>query len=129
MSLAIPFDSEIHAVIEAWLRAVKANDAGAIAEIHAEEGRILVAGSPIISGRPAIAEFWKGLLAVTNDTVSFGPTTIDVDASGTMAFEIGTYSFSVGAAGEASKSSGKYAVVWRKIGGAWKVCVDSLVAD
>lgn len=129
MAPATPFETEIRSVIEAWLAAVRANDSAKIAEIHAEDGRILVAGSPIISGRPAIAEFWKGLLAATNDTVVFGPTTVDVDDAGTMAFEVGTYSFSTGAPGETTESTGKYVVVWRKIDGTWKVSVDSLVAS
>jgi uncharacterized protein (TIGR02246 family) len=128
MTLASPSEGEIRATIDAWLAAVRANDAAKIAEIHAEDGRILAAGAPVISGRPAIQEFWSGLLAVTNDTVVFGPTTIDVDPAGTMAFEVGTYSFKTGEAGSGTDNSGKYVVVWKKIAGEWKVCVDSLVA-
>lgn len=120
---------EIRSVIEVWLGAVRANDAAKIAEVHAEDGRILVAGAPVISGRAAIAEFWGGLLAATNDTVIFGPTTIDVDPAEAMAFEVGTYSFKTGGEGGETDNSGKYLVVWKKIAGEWKVCVDSLVAD
>ncbi|WP_020187910.1 SgcJ/EcaC family oxidoreductase [Methylopila sp. 73B] len=122
-------ESEIRSAIEVWLGAVRANDAAKIAEVHAEDGRILVAGAPVIAGRAAIAEFWAGLLAATNDTVVFGPTTIDVDPAEAMAFEVGTYSFKTGDAGAETDNSGKYVVVWKKIDGAWKVCIDSLVAD
>jgi uncharacterized protein (TIGR02246 family) len=128
MTLASQSEGEIRATIEDWLAAVRANDAAKIAGIHAEDGRILAAGAPVIAGRAAIEEFWKGLLAVTNDTVVFGPTTIDVDPAGTMAFEVGTYSFMTGEAGSETENSGKYVVVWKKIAGEWKVCVDSLVA-
>jgi uncharacterized protein (TIGR02246 family) len=121
-------ESEIRSTIAAWLAAVRSEDAAAIAEIHAEDGRILVGGSPVIAGRAAIADFWKGLLAVTNGTVVFGPTTIEVDPAGAMAFEVGTYSFKTGGPGEETANAGNYLVVWKKVGGEWKVCVDSLVA-
>jgi uncharacterized protein (TIGR02246 family) len=129
MATASAAETDIRATIDAWLSAVRSNDSDKIAAIHAEDGRIIVAGSPVISGRQAIAEFWHGLLAITSDTVTFGPTLIDVDPAGTMAFEVGTYAFSTGATGELVKNAGKYTVVWKKIGGSWKVCVDSLVAD
>jgi uncharacterized protein (TIGR02246 family) len=118
-------EGEIRTTIEAWLAAVRAEDHAAIAEIHAEDGRIIVANSPVISGRAAIAEFWKGLLAATDGTVVFGPTTIEVDGGGSMAFEVGTYSFKTGE----TANSGNYLVAWKKVGEVWKVGVDSLVAS
>ena len=118
-------ETEIRSTIDAWLAAVRDEDAAAIGQIHAEDGRILVSGSPVISGRGAIADFWKGLLAVTNGTVAFGPDTIEVDEAGAMAFEVGSYSFKTGE----TANSGNYLVVWKKVGDEWKVCVDSLVAS
>ncbi len=117
-------EAEIRSTIHAWLAAVQAQNPAAIAQIHAEDARILLGGSPVVLGRAAIEDFWKGLIEVTNGTVVFGPTTIEVDAADSMAFEVGTYSFT--AAGV--ENAGNYLVVWKKIDGEWKVGVDALVA-
>ena len=129
MSLSSNAEIQIRSVIAGWLEAVAAGDTKAIAEIYAEDGRILVAGSPVISGRAAIEDFWRGLLAASAGSLVFGPTTIDVDAAGTMAFEVGTYSFESRSGDDTTRTSGNYVVVWKNIDGSWNVAVDALVAD
>lgn len=47
MSVISESENEIRAVISGWLGSVASGDAGSIAGIYAEDGRILVAGSPV----------------------------------------------------------------------------------
>ncbi|MCJ2130773.1 YybH family protein [Methylobacterium sp. E-045] len=129
MSIISESENEIRAVISGWLGSVASGDAGSIAGIYAEDGRILVAGSPVIGGRPAIEAFWQGLLAASAGTLVFGPTTIEVDAAGTMAFEVGTYRFETRSDGVTTRNAGGYVVVWKKTSGSWQVSVDALVAN
>ena len=83
-------------------------------------------GSPMIRGHDGIAAYWQagvqqiGQLKLT--TVSARPVGADAIV------DIGTYSDQPKAAG-APAESGKYVVIWRKVGGDWKIAVDIWNSD
>ncbi|WP_051439901.1 SgcJ/EcaC family oxidoreductase [Methylobacterium sp. 10] len=129
MSLLSESEFQIRSVIAKWLDAVAAGDTATIAGIYAEDGRILLAGSPVISGRAAIEGFWQGLLTASASSLVFGPTTIEVDAAGTMAFEVGTYSFKTMSDDVSTHNSGNYVVVWKNIDNFWNVSIDALISN
>lgn len=52
------------------------------------------------------------------------PTKIDVSSSGDMAYEIGTYSLNFHGDKGPVQDEGKYVVVWKNVGGAWKAAAD-----
>jgi ketosteroid isomerase-like protein len=75
----------------------------------------------MVKGRAAIAALWKSLAEQVGDPQL---TTLDVKPLGPAAArEIGTVSLKT--KGPASKEvSGKYVVVWEKVGADWKLATD-----
>jgi len=77
--------------------------------------------SEMIRGNEAIGEFWKA----TRDSgvQSAALTTVDVERSGNVAYEVGKVSLTIQPAGkEPTTAVAKYVVVWkRQTDGAWKL--------
>ena len=61
--------------------------------------------------------------------LTFVPEGIIVSGSGDMALDRGTYSLTVAPGGSTQTDTGKYVVVWRKIGGDWKAAADIFNSD
>ena len=104
-----------------WTDAFNKGDAGAVAAMYTEDAYVLPPGHDIVQGRSAIEAFWKGAAQqvgdaklVTLNVLPLGPRS---------AREIGTVTLE-------SKTQppqqivGKYAVVWRQIGGHWLLATD-----
>ena len=75
----------------------------------------------MVQGRAAIGEMWKGMAEQVGDPKL---TTLDVKALGpSAAREIGT--FTMKTKGPTPRDvSGKYVVVWEKVGNDWKLAAD-----
>jgi ketosteroid isomerase-like protein len=61
--------------------------------------------------------------------LTFVPEQIIVSASGDMALDRGAYELTVAPNGTAQTDTGKYVVVWRKVGGKWKAAADIFNSD
>ncbi len=61
--------------------------------------------------------------------LTFVPEQIIVSSSGDMALDRGTYRLAVAPNGTAQTDTGKYVVVWRKVGGEWKAAADIFNSD
>jgi ketosteroid isomerase-like protein len=57
------------------------------------------------------------------------PEQIVVSSSGDMALDRGTYSLTIAPDGTTQTDTGKYVVVWRKIGSEWKAAADIFNSD
>jgi uncharacterized protein (TIGR02246 family) len=112
-----------------WVAAVSKKDAVSIVQFYAAEARIMPANAPTARGRAAIAEFWRGFLELPGLDFSFEPQVIKVAEAGDLAYDVGTYSLSHGAAQARVQDRGKYLVVWEKVGGEWKAMVDTFNSD
>jgi uncharacterized protein (TIGR02246 family) len=112
-----------------WVAAVSKKDPAAVAEFYAPDARIMPENVPAVRGRAAIVEFWKGFLALPGLELNFEPQVIKVAEAGDLAYDIGTYSLSYGAAQSRVQDRGKYLVVWEKVGGEWKAMVDTFTSD
>jgi ketosteroid isomerase-like protein len=78
-------------------------------------------GSGMVKGRAAIAAMWKGMAEQVGDPKL---TTLDVKALGpSAARELGTFSFMTKGANP-KEVTGKFVVVWEKIGSDWKLATD-----
>jgi ketosteroid isomerase-like protein len=86
--------------------------------VYTENARILPPGAPMISGRAAIIDFWRGIVAsgLTRATL----TTIDTLPAGDSVVEIGRADLTV----TGKNVAVKYVVYWRQEEGAWKWHVD-----
>ena len=105
----------------AWTAAFNKGDAQAVAAMSAEDAYVLPPGSDIVKGRAAIEAFWRQAAQQMGDAKL---TTLDVLPLGrNAAREIGTVSLKTKSQ-PPQEIVGKYAVVWRKIGGQWKLATD-----
>jgi ketosteroid isomerase-like protein len=96
----------------------------ALDEIYTADARILPPGAPLISGRPAIKEFWANLIESVNPKAA-DLTSVDVISSGDGAVEIGRARLIVEPEGQpASEMEVKYVVYWRQEDAKWKWHID-----
>jgi uncharacterized protein (TIGR02246 family) len=122
-------EAAIRGEIARWQGLVKSKDAAAIAGLYTEDGAVMPANAPIGKGRAAIQQTWAGMLATPAFDLTFSPEQIIVSSSGDMALDRGTYRLTVAPGGTAQTDTGKYVVVWRKIGGNWKAAADIFNSD
>jgi uncharacterized protein (TIGR02246 family) len=117
-------EQAIRAHVDHWLQLVKAKDASGIAEIYAEDGAVMPPNAPIGKGRAAIQQTWASMMRTPGFDLTFNPELIVISSSGDMALDRGTYTLTVAPEGTTQTDTGKYVVVWRKIGGDWKAVAD-----
>jgi ketosteroid isomerase-like protein len=106
-------------------RNVRQQDASRLVQaFYAEDAVLMPPDQPAISGQSRIAEFWGGMFQAGVRAAKLETTQLDV--SGDLASEIGTYTLKMQAPGtETTEAKGKYVVVLRKQkDGAWKAVTD-----
>jgi uncharacterized protein (TIGR02246 family) len=122
-------ESAIRGHVDRWLQLVKAKDAAGIAQLYAEDGAVMPPNAPIGKGRRAIQQTWASMMRTPGFGLTFVPEQIVVSSSGDMALDRGTYSLTIAPDGTTQTDTGKYVVVWRKIGREWKVAADIFNSD
>jgi len=122
-------EQAIRAHVDRWLQLVKAKDAAGIAELYAEDGAVMPPNAPIGKGRTAVQQTWASMMRTPGFGLTFVPEQIVVSSSGDMALDHGTYSLTLAPDGTTQTDTGKYVVVWRKIGREWKVAADIFNTD
>lgn len=106
---------------DAWSAAFNKGDAAAVAAMYTEDAYVLPPGSELIKGRSAIEGFWRQAAQQMGDAKL---TTVDVLPLGPgAAREIGTVALKTKSQ-PPQEIVGKYAVVWLKVGGDWKLATD-----
>jgi uncharacterized protein (TIGR02246 family) len=107
-------------------QAFAARDYAKVANFYTEDAYLLPSGSPLVHGRAAIQAFWTK----AGDAISdFKLKTVDVKPlSPTAAREIGSFSLTLKGA-QPQQATGKYVVVWEKVGNDWKLATDIWNAD
>jgi len=113
--------AEIAAANAKWVELFNKGDFTGVASLYTDDATAFPPGSSMVKGRAAIAAMWKGMAEQVGDPKV---TTIDVKRLGRFAArEIGT--FSLKTKGRAPKEvTGKYVVVWEKVGRDWKLAAD-----
>jgi uncharacterized protein (TIGR02246 family) len=113
--------AEIDAANAKWIELFNKGDFAGIGSLYTEDATAFPPGSAMVKGRAAIANMWKSMAEQVTDPQL---TTLDVKSLGPAAArEIGT--FSLKTKGSTPKEvSGKYVVVWEKVGADWKLAAD-----
>lgn len=115
--------SEIDAANAKWIVAFNKGDAAAVAQLYTERATALPPGAPMAKGRAAIQALWQG--AIKNGVKNITLKTVQLDQFGNAAREIGEYSLDApNAQKQITHEQGKYVVLWRHIGGSWKLDTD-----
>ena len=122
-------EQAIRGQADRWLQLVKAKDAAGIAELYAEDGAVMPPNAPIGKGRAAIQQTWASMMNTPGFNLTFTPEQIVLSSSGDMALDRGTYQLTIAPSGKAQNDTGKYVVVWRKIGNEWKAAADIFNSD
>ena len=113
--------ADIQKLDDAWAVAFNKGDVKAVAAMYAEDAYVLPNMGEMVHGRAAIEEFFKGATQQIGDIALKAG---DVQPLGPdAAREIGTFTYKTKAQ-PPQDVSGKYAVVWRKIGGQWLLATD-----
>jgi ketosteroid isomerase-like protein len=102
-----------------------AGDTAGIAKLYTAKAMLLPQGVPGMKGAKNIAGYWAG--AVAQGVAGGALKTAEVDELGSTAIESGTYQLKT--ADGAVCGAGKYVVVWKKEGGAWKLHRDIFNSD
>ena len=101
-------------------------DFSALERVYTRDARILPPGAPMVSGRAAIADFWRGAAAALG-VEGIRLQTLSLDVLGDRAQEIGRAELTV--AGGQGPVALKYVVLWKREDGAWRWDVDIWNAD
>jgi uncharacterized protein (TIGR02246 family) len=122
---AVPALAQTKAMIQQlddqWAAAFNAANAAAVAAMYTADAYVLPAGAPMVKGREAIEAFWKDQIPNLQDVKC---TALDVKPlGGSAAREVGSCSFMTKAT-PPQQATIKYAVVWQKEGGKWKLLQD-----
>lgn len=120
----VAYADSVRTAIEAanaqFSAAAAKGDGAALAALYSTDGQVMPAGSAPIRGTEAIQKFWQGALDSGIATVDL--KTIDVFGRGSTATEVGEYELHDKAG--SVLDHGKYIVIWRHIGGTWKLLRD-----
>ena len=116
--------ADIEAVNKELSRAFASGDTAAIAALYTENATVLPPNGPMVRGRKAIEEFWKGAMAMGVQSIQLN--TIDVQSGTDLAYEIGNATMAMQPqGGKASTETVKYVVVWkRQPDSSWKLAAD-----
>jgi uncharacterized protein (TIGR02246 family) len=115
--------------IDDWVAAAASRDAEAVARFYTRDGKFLLPNAPIAEGHAAVAAMWNNLFGLPNMRLKFGPTVVEVAASGDFAYDQGTYTLSFDGPAGRIEDRGKYVVVWKKEDDEWLAAADILNSD
>src|SRR5213082_4172281 len=118
---AVAQQAEIDAANGKWVAFFNKGDFDGVASLYTPDATAFPPGSAMVKGRAAIGAMWKSMAEQVSDPQV---TTLDVKPLGASAArEIGT--FSLKTKGPTPQDvTGKYVVVWEKVGSDWKLSAD-----
>jgi uncharacterized protein (TIGR02246 family) len=104
-----------------FAKAFNTGDIAAVAAHYTEDAVVLPPGAEMVMGRDAILTFWK---SAAEQIADIKLTAVDIKPLGdNAAREIGTFSLRTKGA-QPHQVTGKYVVVWEKVGADWKLAAD-----
>jgi uncharacterized protein (TIGR02246 family) len=113
--------SDVRAAIEAanvqWMAKFNQGDSAGVAALYTANGQLFPSHSDIVSGTPAIAQFWQSVFAAGIKKAKLD--TVEAEGHGDMAHEVGKYTLM--GDGDTVLDSGKYIIVWKRQDGQWKL--------
>ena len=121
MTPAFAQKAEIEAVNAKWMEFFNKGDFAGLASLYTANATAFPPGAAMVQGRAAIGAMWKSMAEQVSDPKV---TTLDVKPLGSSAaLEIGTFSLKTKGP-TPQEVTGKYVVVWEKVGSDWKLAAD-----
>jgi ketosteroid isomerase-like protein len=113
--------AEIEAANAKWIELFNKGDFTGIGSLYAADATAFPPGSPMVHGDAAIGAMWKGMAEQVGDPKL---TTLEVKSLGpSAAREIGTFALKTKGPNP-QEATGKYVVIWEKVGNDWKLAID-----
>jgi uncharacterized protein (TIGR02246 family) len=113
--------AQIEAANAKWMDFFNKGNFDGVASLYTADATAFPPGSAMVKGRAAIGAMWKGMAEQVTDPKV---TTIDVKRLGPAAArEIGTFSLKTKSS-PPKEVTGKYVVVWERVGRDWKLATD-----
>jgi uncharacterized protein (TIGR02246 family) len=106
-----------------FMEAFKRGDGAGVAACYTADAQLLPPNSPMVVGTANIADFWLGAMAmgITDARLE----TKGLEERGDLAVEVGQYTLTIQPEGAPAMTDvGKYVVVWKEVGGRWKLHTD-----
>jgi ketosteroid isomerase-like protein len=129
MGAPLRAQDSVRAAIEAanktFVAAFNRQDAAGVAAAYTPDANAFPPNAPIIKGRAGIQKMWQDVIGSGIASVSLATT--EVESSGTLAYESGTYEMKTRDGKVADR--GKYCVVWKNISGQWMLHRDIWSTD
>jgi ketosteroid isomerase-like protein len=122
----------LHEIEDQWTVAILAKDIDIIMSIFAPDAVVMNANTPVCIGTQAIRESQESWFAdptVLHDTFKSAIDTIEVSASGDLAYVRGNSRLSISASGGIVEETDKWITIYRKLNGEWKAIVDIWNSD
>jgi uncharacterized protein (TIGR02246 family) len=117
-------DPVLNKMATEWASAYNAKDAAKLAGFYTEDAVYMPPNEPMVKGRAAIEAHFKRELQQGSTNLQLMPMASAI--SGSQAFEAGTATVTVPGG---RTENGKYLVVFKQVGGAWKIAYDINNAD
>ncbi len=124
-------EAAIRAASKEWAVAAQARDAEKYSSFYADDATLMMEAVPDIKGIAALREAISGMMKDPNFALSFETTAVEVARSSDLAYELSTYSLTMSdpKTKKPVAQKGGGVVVWKKLGGSWKVLLDVPVSD
>ena len=110
----------IATAVRSFSDAFTRQDPVAIAAMYTTDATLLPPDSEMMRGRDAIQNFWQGAMNMGIKEASL--ETVSVESRDDLAYEVGKFRMSMEV--DAASMTGKYVVVWKVEGDAWRMHVD-----
>ena len=114
---------------EQWSKAAAAKDLDKTVSYYADGATVMPPNGPSATTKDAIRSAWKDML--TDASISWKTTKVEVAQSGDLGYTSGTYEVSLNdPTGKPVNDHGKYLEVWKKqADGSWKCVMDIWNSD
>lgn len=121
----------VKAADASFQQAIAAKDLDKIMSFYADDAVLMPAAKPLLTGKAAITNEWKELLAIPAFQNASKLTQVVVSRSSDMAYTRGSYETRLmGENGQLVTEPGKWLSVWRKQpDGSWRVAIDTYNTD
>jgi uncharacterized protein (TIGR02246 family) len=119
-------EKAIRSISAQWFELATQKDAASIANLFADDGRLVWPGQDPIEGRAAVREFMaSNFSASPMQSLDWSTDRVVVAASGDLAVVYGTYSDDNLGLDGTGEDRGNYVTVYRKVDGTWRIVTDT----
>ena len=120
----------VDSINTAYMAAMAGRDTNAVNAMYTDDAYMLAPGMPAMIGHDAIRAGWAGFMATPGLDLNFTSSKKIVSQAGDLVIDIGSYVMkSEGPKGKPMEDVGKYATIFQKTDGGWKILVDTFNSD